>query len=141
MGANLTLTGTLVEGPQLASDDAFPSGVTSIPFELNTGDCPKPVQASTGRQLVTLASPSAYVQLSGVGAGQSVTQAATVYMRVRSGAFLFRVTYNATPTPIVSVLPSAGLFIHEADVGSASWITKLEVQGQGVIEFYASGQQ
>lgn len=135
----LSLTGTLVEGPPTACDDAFPAGSTDIPFELNTGACGKQVGASTGRQLLTLNSPAAFVTLSGVGPGQTVTQALTAYLRVRTGGFQFRVTYNGFGVP--ALLPSSGLFIHEADQTQNAYITKIEVQGAGQLEYYASGLQ
>jgi hypothetical protein len=137
--SNLTLTGSLVEGPQSAGDDAFPSGVTTIPFELNAGDCPKQVGVSTGRKLVNLNSPNAFVVLLGTGGDLTVTQAATLYARVRSGAFQFRVTYNGFAP--AAVLPSNGLFVHEADISVNAYVTKFEVQGTGLVEFYASGIQ
>lgn len=138
----LSLTGKLVESPPTACDypSPVPSAVTTVPFTLNCN--PKSSNVSTGAKTRNVLSPAAFVQLSGVGAGDDVTQADTVYARVKSGLFQLRVTYNNPPgSPIVSVLPFAGLIILEPDAGNGYYVTKLEVQGTGVIEYFASGQQ
>lgn len=138
---NLTVTGTLLEGPVAAQDGQFPAATSSTPFSLNTGAQPKPVGVSTGIKLRSVNSPSAFVALSGVGATDDVTQADTVYMRVQSGGFQFRVTFHNPAGPnIVSVLPASGLFVFEPDAGSGYYVTLLEVQGSGQIEYYASGR-
>jgi|HubBroStandDraft_5_1064220.scaffolds.fasta_scaffold74692_1 hypothetical protein len=137
----VTLDATLNETPRRSSDSpGFPSASTSIPFGLN--GCPdKPVCASTGRILRQLNSPSAFVTLDGVGASDVVTMAATVYARVRCGGFQLRVTmHNPLGSPIVSVVPFAGVFLFEPDVANGYYVTLLELQGVGAVEYYASGQ-
>jgi hypothetical protein len=137
---NLTITGTLLEGPPSAQDGQFPAGTTQSQFALNTGANPKPVVVSTGMKLRTLNSPSAFVALSGVGATDDVTQAHTIYMRVSTGGFVFRVTFhNPLGADIVSVLPAGGLLIFEPDAGSGYYVKQLEVQGAGQIEYLAVG--
>jgi hypothetical protein len=137
---NLTINGTLLEGPPTAQDGAFPAATVSTPFALNTGANPKPAAVSTGVKLRTVNSPGAFVALSGVGASDDVTQAHTVYMRVATGGFQFRVTFhNPLGANIVSVLPAGGLFIFEPDAASGYYVTLLEVQGSGQIEVYAAG--
>ena len=137
--AQLTIDGTLTESPQGCGDSsAFPSASTVVPFSQNSAPQPKNVGASTGRKLLTLASGS-FVTLVG-GTDTDPTQMATVYARVASGGFQFRVTFNnPLGSPIVSVLPAAGVFLHEADAANGFYVTKFEVQGTGQIEFYASG--
>ena len=141
----VVLEATLSETPQSASDGtSFPSASTSIPFALNTAPQPKPVQASTGRMLRTIASPSAFVTLEGIGSGDTVSQASTVYARVKFGGFQLRVTFAnpaAPSSPIVSILPFSGVFVLEPDWATGYFVTKLELQGSGACEYYASGQQ
>ena len=139
---NLTCTGTVLEGPAVQTDPLFPSGVTTIAFTLNQGQNPKPVGVSTGAKVRNVQSPTAFVTLSGIGTTDDVTQGSFVYMRVMSGSFQFRVTFNnPAGGSIVSVLPSAGLFIHEPDANGGFYVTKLEVQGLGLVEYYGSGMQ
>jgi hypothetical protein len=140
-----TLDATLTETPQGASDSsAFPSATTTIPFGLNTAPNAKPVMASTGRMTRLINSPSAFVTLEGVGTNDTVQQASTLYARVRSGGFQFRVTFANPPvplSPIVSILPQAGVLLLEPDAASGFYVTKFEVQGSGTLEWYASGVQ
>lgn len=154
---DLTLIGTLIEvpaavrsgpsenasGPTSAcQDSSFPTGATTIPFTLNAGSQPKQVGVSTGAKIRNVNSPSSFVQLSGVGTGDDVTQGATFYIRVVSGLFQVRCTYhNPAGSPIVSVSPIAGLFIQEADVGNGFYLQELEIQGSGIVEYYVSGPQ
>jgi hypothetical protein len=140
---NVTIDGRLVEGPTSANEaPLFPSGSTLVPFTLNAGSSPKPAQVSTGAKVRTLASPNAFVSLSGVGATDDVTQADTIYIRVVQGGFQFRVTYhNPNGSPIVSVLPSAGLIVLEPDAEGGYYVTLLEAQGAGQVEYFASGPQ
>jgi len=138
----VSLEATLTEAPASSSDGStFPSASTTIPFGLRTAPSGKPVAASTGRMLRTINSPAAFVTLEGVGSGDTVQQADTVYARVRSGGFQLRVTFAnpAAPlSPIVSVVPIAGVLLLEPDAMSGFYITKLELQGSGQIEYYAS---
>lgn len=137
---NLTCNGTIVEGPATQTDPLFPSGLTTIPFTLSQGSNPKAVNVSTGAKVRSVNSPSGFVTLSGVGSSDDVTQAGFVYMRVSQGGFQFRVTYhNPLGSPIVSVIPSAGIMILEPDVPNGYYVTLLEAQGTGTIEYYASG--
>jgi hypothetical protein len=137
---NLSITGTLVEGPASAQDGQFPAATVQTPFALNTGANAKPVAVSTGMKLRNINSPNAFVALSGVGLTDDVTQAHTVYMRVAAGGFQFRVTFhNPVGADIVSVLPAGGLFIFEPDANGGYYVKLLEVQGAGQIEVYAAG--
>ncbi len=138
---NLLVNGTLVEGPQTVTDSSLPSGTTTIPFFLNSGrGTPKNVLVSTGAKVQNVQSPSAFVALSGVGPTDTVTQAGTVYLRVNQGLFQARLTFNnPAGSPIVSVLPINGVLLLEPDAPDQFYCTKVEVQGSGVVEFYAAG--
>jgi hypothetical protein len=136
----LSLEATLTETPPSSGDSPFPSATTTIPFGLSTAPQDKQVQASTGRTLRTLNSPSSFVTLDGVGTGLDVTQASTFYLRVKSGGFQVRLTYaNPLGGSIVAITPLAGVMLVEPDSGSGFYITKVELQGSGTYELYASG--
>ena len=137
----LNLTGTLVSSPPSSCDaPAFPSAMTSVPFTLLCN--PKSSNVDTGAKTRQLNSPSAFVTLTGVGAGDDVTQADTIYARSRTPGIQLRVTFNnPLGAAIVSVLPLAGLYIHEPDAGSLYYATKIEAQGIGTLEYFASGTQ
>lgn len=136
-------SGSLLETPQGCGDPGqVSSATTAIPFVSNPPR--KSVGASTGRKFLNVQSPGEYVTLFGDGTEADPQQAATVYCRVRSGGFSVRVTFNnpADPDePIVAVLPLMGTFLHEPDVSGSFYATKFEIQGQGAVEFYASGAQ
>jgi hypothetical protein len=138
---NLVLEATLVEGPPLATDTQFPSGTTTVPFWFNAGSCtPKQAVVSTGAKVRALVSPAAFVTLSGVGPTDDVTQAHTVYVRVVTGGFQLRLTFaNPLGAPIVSILPLAGVFVHEPDALGGYYCTKIELQGTGTVEYFAAG--
>jgi hypothetical protein len=137
--AQLTIDGTLTEAPQTTQDGGFPSTTTVAPFAQAGAPTPKNVNASTGRKLLTIASPSSFAVIVG-GTDADPTQMSTVYARVASGGFQVRVTFNnPLGSPIVSVLPLAGLLVLEPDAGGGYYVTKVEVQGSGQIELYASG--
>lgn len=133
MALNVEANGTLVEGPPEVCDYQLPAGVVTIPFFLNTGPtCPKTAQVSAGRQVTNVNSPSAFVELS-MG---SVTQAATVYVRVQNPGWQVKLTFNGGAT---ATLPLAGMLLYEPDPASSLWVTEIQVQGTGFVEWYASG--
>lgn len=132
----VTFKGTLQAGPPKSSTSGFPTGVTNASFDLKPAAKLAPV--STGLQVRSLASPSAYVALD-VGTNQAVTKANFLYVRTEA-PFLLRVTYDdGAGGSIVSVVPVDGLFVHEAP--GDKFIKLLEAQGTGVIETFASGNQ
>lgn len=138
----ISLIAKLIESPPRACDypTGVPSAVTTIPFTLLCN--PKASNVSTGAKSRIVNSPGAFVALSGVGPSDDVTQANTIYARTTSGGFQLRVTYaNPVGSPIVSILPMAGLVLLEPDAVGGYYATKLEVQGAGTIEYFASGTQ
>lgn len=136
MSNQLTITGTLQLTPQNAQDGSFPSSNSTVPFSLNTGNQPKNSPADTGVDHRTVASPSAYTTLKGVGTDDDVTAADTLYIRT-SVPMLIRCTYTGLSTPAEE--PIKGLKIIEVDPQFP--LTKVEVKGSGLVEWFASGQQ
>ncbi len=144
MGGQVTISGSLIESPPACCEaPGFPSSTTAIPFGQSNTPCPKPAPVSTGAKVRNVQSANAFVALSGVGANDDVTQADTVYIRVRSGSsFQARITTNnPLGSPIVAVIPFSGLLLFEPDAVAGFYVTLLEVQGAGQIEYFASGLQ
>lgn len=133
----LTLTGSLQEQPNTLNDGAFPSGVSSLPFTLNTGASPKCANASTGIQHTTVSSPNSYVTLAGVGPTSTVVQGDTLYLRTTS-PMLVRLTFKTSGADLVSVVPVQGLLMIESSADQ--YVKLIEVQGSGVVEWFASGK-
>jgi len=139
---SVTLLGNLTAGPQGVCEGGFPSGVLQVAFGL-AGSCPGAGTKPAGKKFWTsqeINSPSTYTTLDGIGTGQSVTQVNTFYLRT-TVQFLFRLTFAdpAGGPDIVSIVPVAGLFILEPS--SAGYLKQLEAQGQGKVEYFASGNQ
>src|ERR1700741_2715507 len=108
----LTLNGTLIGGPPSIGDCSFPSGTTKITFGL----CPsqKRALALSGPQVRTINSPSSYIPLDGVGTGETVTQAETLYLRT-TVPILVRITTFSSGGDVVSVIPVQGVLLMEFD--------------------------
>ena len=137
---SVTLLGNLTAGPQGVCEGGFPSGVLQVGFGF-AGSCPgagtKPAPKKFWSSL-TLNNPNTFTALDGVGAGQSVTQGNSVYIRT-TALMIFRLTF-ADPTggpDLVSTMPILGLVILEP--ANAGYLKLLEAKGQGVIEYFVSG--
>lgn len=126
---------SLMAGPTVANDGStFPSGSTIIPLDFTPAQ--KTYQVTSGRQLIQINSPSTFATLPGIGAGGSVTQVSTLYLRTNS-PFIFRATYqNGAPQQLQYVY---GLWIAEFDPSKP--LVLLEVQGAGQVEYLAVGNQ
>lgn len=134
-GRNIvTLQGSLQAGPAKSSDSAFPSGLVNASFTLKPSTKSAPVSVYDVRNL---SSPSAFVQLRGVGTSETVTQANTLYLRT-DAAMTVRLTYDdGAGGSVVATFPVEGLFIVEASL--SKFIKLVEAQGVGVVEYFASG--
>ena|ERR1700729_236133 len=135
MSETITMQGSaLTAGPNLCSDGSvFPSGATSIQLDLNPAQ--KGYQVGTGRQLLNVNTQSPQA-LSGIGAGQTVTQATTLYMRSVS-PFTVQVTYTGVSG--TQPIPLNGLLVLEANPSNP--ITAVTVVGSGQLEYGAWGNQ
>jgi hypothetical protein len=85
------LSGSLVIGPTGGGDGAFPTSQDHV--SLATTPSPKPSQVASGTISRTLNSPSAYVELSGVGTDDTVTRGDFLYFRA-DGPVMLRLTFN-----------------------------------------------
>jgi len=133
------LQGSFVVGPTVVTDSSFPNGVSTA--TLATTPDPKPSQVDSGLKVRNLNSPNAYVALSGVGVTDDVTNGDTFYFRCRSPVLLRLTFYNPLQpgSPVVSVIPVMGT--HVCEYPQDRYLTLVEVQGSGQIEYLVSGQQ
>ena len=139
---SVTLLGTLQVGPQGVCEGGFPSGVLNVQFGL-AGSCPGAGTKPASKKFWSsqgVNSPSSFFTLDGVGTGQSVTKATTLYFR-STAQMILRMTF-ADPSggaDLVSTVPVQGLLIQEPSV--SGYLKLLEVQGQGTVEYFASGNE
>jgi len=135
----LVLAGSIVVGPAVVSETAFPGAVSTV--QLDTTPDQKNSACNSGVKNRTINTPNAFITLSGVGPTDDVTQGDTLYFRSRSPVSV-RLTFNnplVPMSPTVSVIPVNGTLILEAP--QSQYLTLLEVQGSGQIEYLVSGQQ
>jgi hypothetical protein len=123
----------LVAGPPTVGDgSSFPAGQSVIPLDLV--QVQKSYAVTTGRQLQNISSPSAYVVLPQLGSTGAVTQAHTLYMR-SVAPFLVQLTQFGLTA--LQTLKLNGLLILEVD--PAAYVTAIQVQGSGQLEWLAVG--
>ena len=134
MPLNLSLAATLVASPPSSTDGGLPSGVTNISFGLNPST--KMVNVDTGAMTRQINSPSDYITLEGVPS--TVSQGTTLFIRT-TAPFLFRLTNNDPITPTQAILPINGTVLLEFPADK--YLTLLEAQGSGTIEYYIGGAQ
>jgi hypothetical protein len=135
----IRLRGMLGIGPICACDgDVFPGATAQVSLE--TTPCQKSSQVDSGIQKRNLNSPGGYVTLTGVGSSDTVTQGDTLYVRTQSPC-LIRVTFfnPVVPmSPIVSIIPLQGTMFIEPP--ASYYVSLLEAQGVGFVEYLVSGQ-
>lgn len=131
----VTLSGQLVASPASVSDSGFPSGVTSVAFNLFPAK--KPINVDTGVMRPIVNSPASFVTLPGVGAGGPVTQGTTLYLRSSTPMQIRTTTAVPSAADVVAIETISGLKIVEYD--AAHYLKLLEIQGSGPIEYYVSG--
>lgn len=121
----LTVAGMIVAGPDRPMTD-FPTVETNVPLVAKVQE----FAVAMPHALVSVASPSAYVGVPGIG--DAVTAVSFLYLRTEA-ALLFRLT-TADGT---SVLRIDGLTVLEFSASAP--LTALEVQGSGRYEILAAG--
>ena len=121
----LTVKGAIIAGPDRPTTD-FPTAETNVALVSKVRE----YAVAMPHALVSVASPSAYVDVPGIG--DAVTQVAFLYLRAEA-SLLFRLT-TADGT---SVLRIDGLVVLE--FAAAAPLTQLEVQGGGRYEILAAG--
>ncbi len=135
MANTVEISGTLVAGPQAVCDSAFPSGSLELKFGVGPCGCkPAAVQCYNTKNVNA---PSVYVALDGIGTGESVTQANTLYVRAPTPLNLRLTTDDGAGGSVVAIVPISGVWVMEFP--SNKFLKLLEVLGVGPIEYYASG--
>jgi hypothetical protein len=135
MSGQTDLSGTIMSGPPTVVDSTFPSMQMSVQLKLTPS--PKGWQQCTGVLSRTLASPSAYVTLGGIGPTDDVTHADLLYFRCQ-GTIRLRITSVDGLSTLISEEDVSGLKVIEKP--SAACITLVEAKGNGTIEYMAAGQ-
>ena len=130
MSLQLTCEGTVSCGPAPSSGGGIPRGATLIPF--STYPDPLCPAVQSGDQVAAVNSPSSFVTLP-VG---PVTQG-TFLVILTTTAMAVRTTTHGTADPAVETI--CGLKVVQFDV--ASYLTLLEVQGEGVVEYFVGGPE
>lgn len=139
---SVTLLGTLTAGPHGVCEGGFPSGLLQVSFGL-FGSCPGAGTKPAAKKFWTntdVNSPSVFVALDGVGAGQSVTKANTLYLRTTAQMKVrFTLADPSGGPDIVSILPLQGL--HISEYPSLGYLKLMEAMGVGGVEYFVSGNE
>jgi hypothetical protein len=136
-GGQVTFDGSLHAGPSVVSETIFPS--SSADAHVGLLPCKKPYTVATGLLSYPLASPSAFVTLSGVSPSLAgaVSRATFFYFRCES-AMRLRLTIDGAADPdYTSVLDLRGILALEFPDENA--LLLVEAEGEGTIEYFASG--
>ncbi len=136
----LVIDGTITIGPTSGGSGGFPVSTSSA--TVASTPAPKSSSVDTGFTVRNIATPNAYIALTGVGAADSVTQCDTFTIRSQS-ALRVRITFSDTPSDLVSELVVMGTLLIEAppqsNTPAPNYIKLIEVKGAGIIEYLASG--
>jgi hypothetical protein len=131
--AQVSLDGTVTIGPQSSSGGGVPAAINSVAFSTTPSPKPAQVYIETTRNVQ---SPSAYVELTGIGTTDTITRANFLYFKAASPVML-RLTMVDTPSDIVAEEWVSGVIVHEFPDDHA--LKLLEVKGSGTVEYMASG--
>jgi hypothetical protein len=133
----LTLSGQLQGGAPNGSDLNQGRMLDVIVLALRGGNTAKPFNAATGTIQRPVNSPSSFITLSGIGTGDTVTHADTLYFFAYSQVTLRLTTDDGAGGDVVAVLPCDGLYVMEFP--SAKFLKLLEIEGSANVEYFASG--
>jgi hypothetical protein len=133
VGQLVQFSGTIVSSPGAAADCSFPAAVTQIQF--SGGQSLIANVSSLNAKAVN--SPSAYVQLDGLGVGETVTQGTFLYLRSNTAMVLRMTTFGAPD--LVAEIPIQGTVIYQFP--QAAYLKLLEAKGVGTVEYLVAGQQ
>lgn len=128
--------GTMSAGPA-SGGGSFPASSFDVPLALRAS--PKLFVAATGVLSRSIDSPTAFVELSEVGAAGSVSRADVLYLRASGPVDLRLTTDDGVGGDVVAVVPVDGLVVLEFPVTKSA--KKVEVKGTATLEVFASGQQ
>jgi hypothetical protein len=138
LGGSLTVSPPTVVGTVVSSSPAntVPAGVSQVPLTLSVS--PKQSPVNTGLRHKLLASPSSFVTLSGLGSGDDVTTADTLYIKSDAPIQIRQTMQNpAGGSPIVSIETLGGVKFQEFP--ASGYLTLLEAMGSANLEVFISG--
>ena len=132
--STLTLEGNIMLGPQGACEGGGAAGLLNLPFGLGSGGCGGACVAAPTKTYNTksLASPSAFAVLPGLGASDVVTKAKFLYLRSSS-----EVKLRLTQTSGVQTVDVSGLCILQFP--ALKELVLLEAQGTANLEYIIVG--
>lgn len=136
MSVAFTLKGSIIAGAAQSASEVFPGSSAEVPL----GTKQNGFQAATGVLRKALSSPSAFVELSGVGAGAGDAVTAGRFLYLRSNALVTLRLSQQNPgggADIVKDVPVEGLVALEFPSNQA--LTLLEAQGTATIEYLVCG--
>lgn len=131
MSQIVTFQGNIVASPGQVSDCAFPGAITQIVFG---GGQNIPANTSV-LHAKSVNSPTVYVTLDGLGAGETVSQGVFLYLKTNAQMTL-RLTTQGTPD-LVAEVPIFGTVIWQFP--STNYLKLLEVKGVGTLEYLIAG--
>lgn len=133
--SQLDFAGTLRLDPdRVADQDCVPAGSTTIPYA--TSPAPKRVAVSTGDMQASVASPSAFVALPGVGGAGPVQEGTFLFLRTNCAMSIRTTTYNLAGN-VLAVEVINGLKVIEPD--PSAYLVLLEAMGTGIVEYLVAG--
>lgn len=137
-GGQISLDASLHGGPSVVSETIFPSAS----FDAHVGllPCKKPYTIATGILRAPIASPAAFVQLSGVSPSLvgAVARGTFFYFRCESAMRLRLTIDDGIGGDYTSETDVRGIFVQEFPDDRA--LLLLEAQGDGTIEYFVSGE-
>lgn len=133
----LQLSGQLLAGPPPGTDVALGRAMFQISLALKSGAGYKPFAVASGFITLGLNSPSAYVELQGIGGTTGVTHADTLYLFAYQPILIQLTTDDGSGGDVVSVVPVDGLVVLEFQ--STKFLKLLEAKGAAQVEYFASG--
>jgi hypothetical protein len=132
MSGVVSLNGAqLVASPACNQGSAFPTGIDNITIDLNPPS--KPWTVKTGDMQANVNNVS-FAAVGGIGASGPVTHANTFFIRATAPGMKVLLTFADSSTATLNL---AGELLYEAATGIE--ITGVQVQGSGLIEYWASG--
>lgn len=132
----LSLEGSLTGGPPSVSEGTFPASTFLVSLGFAAGKN-KPFGVASGVLTRTIASPSAFAVLSGLGSTDSVTQATALYFKCNAPMLLQITSDDGVGGSVVAVVPVAGPFVLETP--DLLFIKGLACKGSGPIEYLVAG--
>jgi hypothetical protein len=134
----LTIGGNLTAGPPQGVNTGFPGIRATIPLTFLQGSEGIGYSVATGILQRTLNSPSAFAELQGVGADDTVTHGSFLYFKSGSDVIVRVTTDDGNGGDVEAEIPINGgpLII---PFQSGKFLKALAAKGSGVLEYFVCG--